>query len=152
MTLDTGTVERFDTLRAEFEEYGPWVLNLGDRPANPDRVGAWWRLARKRAGIDQVWRLHDLRHWSATQATQAIPAGHDIRTVANRLSHSNVEDLKPGVDRIVGSYLVVGHEEADPAVAQVVSVDARGMVLVRDLPGPAEDHLHLVRHRQSSAS
>jgi len=51
-----------------------------------------------------------------------------------------------------GSYLVVGDEDADPAVAEVVSVDAMGIVLVRVLPGPAEQHLHLVRHRQPSAS
>lgn len=73
------------------------------------------------------------------------------RTDGDRLTHAVAEDVKPGVDLIVGSYLVVGNEEADPAVAQVVSVDARGIVLVRVLPGPAEEHLHLVRHRQPSA-
>lgn len=84
VTVDSVTVELFEALRAEFEQYGPWVFNVGDRPANPDRIGAWWRLARKRVGIDPEWRLHDLRHWSATQA---IAAGHDVRTVANRLGH-----------------------------------------------------------------
>ena len=86
VTLDTTTIELFESLRSQFEQYGPWVFNLGERPANPDRIGAWWRLARKRAGIDPEWRLHDLRHWSATQA---IAAGHDVRTVANRLGHVN---------------------------------------------------------------
>jgi hypothetical protein len=56
------------------------------------------------------------------------------------------------VDLIVGSYLIVGDEDAEPAVAEVVSVDAKGVVLVRVLPGPAEQHLHLVRRRQPSAS
>ena len=32
------------------------------------------------------WRLHDLRHWSATVA---IGQGHDVRTVAGRLGHAN---------------------------------------------------------------
>ena len=73
------------------------------------------------------------------------------RTDGDGLTHAVAEDLKPGIDLIVGSYLVVGNEDADPAVAQVVSVDARGIVLVRVLPGPAEDHLQLVRHRQPSA-
>lgn len=73
------------------------------------------------------------------------------RTDGDLLTHATVDDLKPGVDLIVGSCLVVGNEEADPAVAEVVSVDARGIVLVRVLPGPAEEHLHLVRHRQPSA-
>ncbi|MHB1444900.1 MAG: hypothetical protein ACYCTI_05065 [Acidimicrobiales bacterium] len=74
------------------------------------------------------------------------------RTDGDRLTHANRRHMRPGVDLIVGSYLVVGNEEADPAVAEVVSVDAKGVVLVRVLPGPAEDHLHLVRHRQPSAS
>jgi len=43
-------------------------------------------LARRDAGIDARWRLHDLRHWSATEA---IGRGHDIRTVAGRLGHAN---------------------------------------------------------------
>ena len=74
------------------------------------------------------------------------------RTDGAGLTHTHRRHLKPGVDLIVGSYLVVGDEDADPAVAEIVSVDARGIVLVRVLPGPVEDHLHLVRHRQSSAS
>ena len=38
------------------------------------------------SGIDPKWRLHDLRHWSATVA---IGQGHDVRTVAGRLGHAN---------------------------------------------------------------
>lgn len=43
-------------------------------------------LAFRLAAISPHWRLHDLRHWSATQA---IGRGHDIRTVAGRLGHAN---------------------------------------------------------------
>jgi integrase len=53
---------------------------------NPDRIGWWWTRARKLAGLPDGWRLHDLRHWSATVA---IGQGHNIRTVAGRLGHSN---------------------------------------------------------------
>jgi hypothetical protein len=74
------------------------------------------------------------------------------RTDGEGLTHTHRRHLKPGVDLIVGSYLVVGDEDAEPAVAEVVNVDAKGVVLVRVLPGPVEEHLHLVRHRQSSAS
>jgi len=35
---------------------------------------------------DRHGRLHDLRHWSATEA---VGRGHDIRTVAGRLGHAN---------------------------------------------------------------
>ena len=36
--------------------------------------------------MDLRWRLHDLRHFSATQA---IAGGHDIRSVAARLGHAD---------------------------------------------------------------
>jgi integrase len=86
VALDGETVELFARLRAELEQLGPWVFNLGERPANRDRIGSWWRLARRRAGVDPKWRLHDLRHWSASEA---LAAGHDIPTVATRLGHVN---------------------------------------------------------------
>jgi integrase len=107
VTLDSGTAELIGALRDELGKLGPWVFNIGDRPANPDRIGAWWRLARKRAGIDPQWRLHDLRHWSATQA---IAAGHDVRTVANRLGHVN-----PAMTLRVYAHAL---EQADQAVAE----------------------------------
>lgn len=86
VTLDATTVEVVAALRAERGRFGPWMLNVGDRPVNPERVTAWWRRARKLAGLDERWRLHDLRHWSATLA---VGHGHDLRTVANRLGHAN---------------------------------------------------------------
>jgi hypothetical protein len=65
------------------------------------------------------------------------------RTDGAGLTHTNVLDVAPGVTLRAGMFVVVGNEEADPAVAEVVSIDARGIVLVRVLPGPAEEHLHL---------
>jgi integrase len=86
VTLDPETVQALEARRAERERYSPWMFSLDDGPPNPDHVGYWWRRARKLAGIDPRWRLHDLRHWSATQA---IASGHDPRTVAGRLGHAN---------------------------------------------------------------
>ena len=43
-------------------------------------------MARDAAGVDAKWRLHDLHHGSASAAT---PAGHDVKTVADRLGHAN---------------------------------------------------------------
>ena len=65
------------------------------------------------------------------------------RTDGDGLTHTNVRDVESGIALHVGDHVVVGNEEADPAVAEVVSIDARGIVLVRVLPGPAENHLHL---------
>ncbi len=86
VALDEATLEALALTRARYAEYGPWVLAVGPSPVNPERVSAWWRRARQGAGLDPRWRLHDLRHWSATTS---IAGGHDIRTVANRLGHAN---------------------------------------------------------------
>jgi integrase len=86
VSLDPVSIEILDGLKARFGLEGPWILSLGWNPVNPERVGGWWRRARDGAGIDARWRLHDLRHWSATTS---IVAGHDLRTVANRLGHAN---------------------------------------------------------------
>jgi integrase len=55
------------------------------------------------------WRLHDLRHWTATTA---ISSGHDVRTVAGRLGHTN-----PAMTMRVYAHVVEG---ADAAVAQTL--------------------------------
>ena len=61
------------------------VQRHGGAP-NPDRISHWWRRSWELAGIDRSWRLHDLRHWSATKA---INAGYDLPTVAARLGHAD---------------------------------------------------------------
>jgi integrase len=61
--------------------------------ARPDGTEAWrpdgvtwrWGRLRKKAGLNGV-RLHDLRHYVATQL---LGAGVDPRTVAGRLGHAN---------------------------------------------------------------
>jgi len=45
-----------------------------------------WAQVRDRAGVDQTIRLHDLRHW---QATQLLDAGVPLPTVAARLGHAS---------------------------------------------------------------
>ena len=48
-------------------------------------VGGGRALVRSPASM-RKWRLHDLRHFSATQS---IASGHDVRTVASRLGHAD---------------------------------------------------------------
>jgi integrase len=88
----------------------PWILSSGSGPVNPERVTAWWRRARDGAGVDRRWRLHDLRHWSATTS---IVGGHDVRTVANRLGHAN-----PSMTLRTYAHAV---EAADAPIAQTLS-------------------------------
>jgi len=86
LTLDKETVRVWRKLQGEYAEFGPYLFNLGEDPPHPDRIGWWWRRARELSGIDKKWRLHDLRHFSATVA---IGGGHDVRTVAQRLGHAD---------------------------------------------------------------
>jgi integrase len=86
VSLDDRSLHRINELRLERQVVSPWMFSHEDRPAAPDRIGWWWTRARKISGIDRRWRLHDLRHFSATQA---IAGGHDIRAVAARLGHAD---------------------------------------------------------------
>ena len=60
-------------------------------------------------------------------------------------------ELAPGTKLVVGDYILVGNKEADPAVAEVVHVCPKGLVLVRVLPGPAGEHVHLVGQANARA-
>ena len=86
VTVDAETASLLDEARVGREELAPWLFSDTDGPPNPDRVSWWWQRAREESGIDDSWRLHDLRHWSATQA---IAAGYDVQTVARRLGHAD---------------------------------------------------------------
>ena len=86
VALDPDTVEVLEPLRAQREPYAPWLFSDDDEAPRPDRIGYWWRRSRELAGIDKEWRLHDLRHWSATFA---LSEGYDLAVVAGRLGHSD---------------------------------------------------------------
>jgi integrase len=91
------------------------MFGLGAEPVSPDRIGYWWRRARALAGIDPKWRLHDLRHWSATVA---IGQGPDVRAVAGRLGHAN-----PAMTLRVYAHAVAA---ADQAVASSLGEALKG--------------------------
>lgn len=104
--LDADTVAAIEALRQERSVISPYLFSFDENPPPPARIGWWWTRARSLAGIDRKWRLHDLRHWSATVA---ISSGHDVRTVAGRLGHAN-----PAMTLRVYAHAV---EAADEAVA-----------------------------------
>ena len=67
----------------------PWVFPSPVNREKPRSVGSLdklWKLARKRAGIEDV-RLHDLRH---SVASQAVLNGVPLPVVARLLGHSQV--------------------------------------------------------------
>ena len=68
------------------------------------------------------------------------------------LTHASVKDLSNGVSIALGDLISAGNEEADPAVAAVVSIDERGIVLVRVLPGTFEHNRSRLPLGDTSAS
>jgi integrase len=86
VALDDDTAALLAAQRAVRETVTEWVFSDTEAPPHPDRIGYWWRRARMLSGIDGRWRLHDLRHWSATTA---LGNGYDLATVAGRLGHAD---------------------------------------------------------------
>ncbi len=114
VTLSAALLVMVEEARAKYGETTTWLFTPDSDPPNPDRIGWWWRRSRELAGIEPHWRLHDLRHWSATEA---IASGQDVRTVANRLGHAD-----PAMTLRVYAHAVGA---ADEALAQVLG-DALG--------------------------
>lgn len=57
---------------------------------------------------------------------------------------ARVEDAKAGFVPIAGRYVTVGCDDADPAVAKVLSVNADGDIELQVLPGDVESHRELL--------
>ncbi|MEZ5245465.1 MAG: tyrosine-type recombinase/integrase [Acidimicrobiales bacterium] len=109
MTLSSSLVEMVGEKADTYADVTEWLFTPDADPPSPDRIGWWWRRSRELAGIDDRWRLHDLRHWSATQS---IASGQDVRTVAHRLGHAD-----PAMTLRVYAHAV---ERADEALAQIL--------------------------------
>jgi integrase len=77
-------------------------------PFRPDNVTSFFIRVRNEVGAPTV-RLHDLRHFTATQL---IGAGMDVRTVAGRLGHAD-----PSITLRVYSHAL---EERDRAAAAIM--------------------------------
>ena len=60
------------------------------------------------------------------------------RVDADGLTHASLKDATQGAVIKAGRYVVVGDEDADPAVAEVVEVRPNGVVLLRVLPDHAD--------------
>jgi integrase len=79
----------------------------GAVPYRPDTVTGFFIRVRDGLGLRGL-RLHDLRHFTATQL---IGAGVDVRTVAGRLGHSD-----PSVTLRVYAHVLEEHDRAAAAV------------------------------------
>ncbi len=97
MRLDADTLKVLRAHRARVEPLAPggvfgeealvWSTSPdGSEAVSPDAITQTWRRLCKREDVKGV-RLHDLRHF---MATQAITAGMDIARVSQRLGHSQI--------------------------------------------------------------
>lgn len=57
-------------------------------PCAPETLARRWRRAQLEAGIEQPYRLHDLRH---TYATRMIAAGCDLKHLQYMIGHSSFQ-------------------------------------------------------------
>ena len=57
---------------------------------------------------------------------------------------ARTRNARPGLTITAGMYLVVGCEDARPAVARVLTVTADGSLEVQILPGPVDLHRDLL--------
>lgn len=104
--VDAWALEAEATIPDDAFIFSPYMD--GSKPFRPDNVTGFFTRVRDSLGLDDL-RLHDLRHFTATQL---IGAGVDVRTVAGRLGHSD-----PSVTLRVYSHVI---EERDRAAASVM--------------------------------
>ncbi|MEO7556662.1 MAG: hypothetical protein ABIV94_08690 [Acidimicrobiales bacterium] len=71
----------------------------------------------------------------------------DFSRVYDGMTYGDLRDATAGVSVAAGRYLIVGDDDADPAVAQVIEVRDDGVVLLKVFPGHADLHRELL-HRQ----
>jgi len=62
----------------------------------------------------------------------------------NRRLLARARNARPGITLVAGMYLVVGSEDAEPAVARVLTVTADGSVELEVLDGPVDQHRDLL--------
>jgi hypothetical protein len=63
---------------------------------------------------------------------------------ANRRLWARAEDARPDFVAVAGRHVTVGCEDAEPAVARVLSVNADGDIELEVLPGSVESHRDLL--------
>lgn len=64
--------------------------------------------------------------------------------------HGHLRHARVAIDPHVGDYLVVGDDEAPPVLAEVLSREPDGELLLRLLPGRPEAHSEFVTRRIST--
>lgn len=66
--------------------------------------------------------------------------------------HAHLRHARLPIDPLPGDHLVVGDDEIEPALAEVLSRSETGELRLRMLPGPATKYPELLGRRQPAAS
>lgn len=87
VAVDAATIDVLEAHRERGTGTGyVFTADDGTTPMSPEAVKSWWRRLRDKVPQLAGVRLHDLRHW---MITEALAAGHDVRTVAERAGHAD---------------------------------------------------------------
>lgn len=57
---------------------------------------------------------------------------------------TRTSDVRPGFEPVPGRYAIVGSEDADPAVARIITVDVERGIQLEVLDGDVDEHRHLL--------
>ena len=68
------------------------------------------------------------------------------------LTRGNIRNARPGVALNVGNVIVVGNEDAESAVGEVVELGDRGFVLVKVFAGSVDENRFRLSQGLSSAT
>lgn len=79
----------------------------------------------------------------------AVPDTYDIAVdfmdmTDDRRLWARPADTRPGFEAVVGRYVVVGDDDADPRVARIVAIDDNGNLELEVLLGAVDSHLDLL--------
>lgn len=69
---------------------------------------------------------------------------------AEGLTPALAEYARPGIELRPGAFVIVGSEDSELAVAEIIEIRPDGVVMTRVLPGPAREHLHLLTESPSA--
>lgn len=103
--------------------------SAGLRPWNPNWVTKEFIAARKRAGVDH-FRLHDLRHF---MATQMLGAGVAVPVVSARLAHARASTTL----NVYAHAIPSGDVQAAELIGRIVRAPSRRPASGRDF-GPTD--------------
>jgi integrase len=116
-----------DTMREILNRQRDRQIEGDDRifPVSPMTLRRRWEKARSAAGLDDV-TIHDLRR---THSTHAVAAGVDLRTLAGRLGHTDLEMLQRHYAALVNDTALEAAEKIGARIDHLTAKSATRVVI-----------------------